>query len=394
MIRFLTITATLIAASLLALASARAEILALVVYETKAEDSVRTLQLGKAPDARRDGLAVIDVDPESETYGRWIADYPLPPGLAGHHLYYNNDLTKIYVTALGKSLLHVVDLTRVPYRIKAVEVPRCKVSENIAFSADGARYYVACLGSNNVLVGDARTDEPITTIDLPKPHPHGIAIHEGIDRILVTSTNSPDFSFIGEDITAIEVSSLKPLKSYKVSNDPSPSKVGPADIVFLPWTDPPVAYIPNWASRTIWAASWDPDKTDFAVQEIFDFGEAEHEFPIASSFNAAHDRMYITTALPGSFHIFDIGDDLLKPVLLKTLPTAPGAHHIAITPDERYAIVQNGLINLPGMNDGSITVIDLEKEEVVGQIDTLKDAGLTHNFILLLPPWHSRTTGR
>ncbi len=114
---------------------AHAEMLAMVVYETKAEDSVRTLQLQKRPDARRDGLAVIDVDPESETYGRWIADYPLPPGLAGHHLYYNNDLTKIYVTALGKSLLHVVDLTRIPYRIKAVNVPHGR-------SGDGIR----CLG--------------------------------------------------------------------------------------------------------------------------------------------------------------------------------------------------------------------------------------------------------
>ena len=133
--RSLTIAAAMIAVSLLALATARAEILALVVYETKAEDSVRTLQLQKPLDARRDGLAVIDVDPESETYGRWIADYPLPPGLAGHHLYYNNDLTKIYVTALGKSLLHVVDLTRIPYRIKAVNVPHGR-------SGDGIR----CLG--------------------------------------------------------------------------------------------------------------------------------------------------------------------------------------------------------------------------------------------------------
>ena len=127
------------------------------------------------------------------------------------------------------------------------------------------------------------------------------------------------------------------------------------------------------------------------VQQVFEFGEAEHEFPIASAFNGALDRMYITTSRPGSFHIFDIGQDLLKPVLIKTLPTAPGAHHLVITKDERYAFVQNGLINIPGMNDGSITVIDLRTETVVGQIDTLKDAGLTHNSIILLPPWHHPT---
>ena len=79
---------------------------------------------------------------------------------------------------------------------------------------------------------------------------------------------------------------------------------------------------------------------------------------------------------------------MLQPVLIKTLTTAPGAHHFAITADERYAVVQNGLINFPGMNDGAITVIDLRAEEVAGQIDTLKDAGLTNNDIILLPPWN------
>ena len=105
-------------------------------------------------------------------------------------------------------------------------------------------------------------------------------------------------------------------------------------------------------------------------------------------FSAARDRMYLATSQPGSFHIFDTSGGVLQPVLIKTLTTAPGAHHFAITADERYAIVQNALINMPGMNDGSLTVVDLRAEEVVGQIDTLKNAGLTNNDIILLPPWY------
>ena len=76
------------------------------------------------------------------------------------------------------------------------------------------------------------------------------------------------------------------------------------------------------------------------------------------------------------------------PVLIKSLETAGGAHHVAITPDESRAYVQNSLLNLPGINDGSITVIDLVKLEVIGTIDTFKDKGLAPNSITMLPKWY------
>jgi hypothetical protein len=46
--------------------------------------------------------------------------------------------------------------------------------------------------------------------------------------------------------------------------------------------------------------------------------------------------------------------------------------------------VQNSLLNLEGMSDGSITVIDLKDDKVPGSIDTLKKAGFNPNCILLL----------
>jgi DNA-binding beta-propeller fold protein YncE len=96
----------------------------------------------------------------------------------------------------------------------------------------------------------------------------------------------------------------------------------------------------------------------------------------------------VTTAKPGHFHIFDIRNDPGNPKLLKTLPAAAGAHHVAFSPDERYAFVQNSLLNLPGMSDGSVTVIDLNKGEVVASVDTLKNQGFNPNCIVLLPEWH------
>ncbi len=101
------------------------------------------------------------------------------------------------------------------------------------------------------------------------------------------------------------------------------------------------------------------------------------------------DRFYLTTANPGWFHVFDIGGGLLEPKLLKSITTGEGAHHVAITRDEKLAFVQNALLNLPGMSDGSITVIDLDKEEAIADIDTLKNQGFNPNLIVLLPEWYN-----
>ena len=105
-------------------------------------------------------------------------------------------------------------------------------------------------------------------------------------------------------------------------------------------------------------------------------------------FNKAVDRLYVTTAKPGKLHTFDISVDPMKPKLIKTLPAADGAHHVAFTNDGRYGFVQNSLLNLPGMSDGSVTVVDLQALKVVRSMDTLKNMGLNPNLIVLLPQWN------
>ena len=88
-------------------------------------------------------------------------------------------------------------------------------------------------------------------------------------------------------------------------------------------------------------------------------------------------------------NIFDISDDLKnKAKHLKTIPIAVSAHHIVFSPEGCFAIVQNSFLNLPDMSDGSITVIDLNKQEKVASIDTLKNQGFNPNCIIMMPQWH------
>ncbi len=374
---------------------ANAEILAMVPYETKPEESLRALRLEGAVLNQRDGIAIIDVDPESETFGKWLADFPLPEDLSAHHLFYNPALTKVYVTGYTeKRQMHVMDLTRVPYRFKRVDIPDCLRLDSVAFSGDGERWFLSCAESPNFIVGDAGTDQVTQVVDMSPWFSHGIALHPGINRLIVTESFAGiGRSEHGDNIVVYDPDTLTALSRHKVTLKPSPSRTLPVLIAFVPGADPPVAYVTTAAGGvdnhgSLWAASWVPTEATFQVQELFDFSQIEHKLAIAIGFNHAADRAFVTTAHPGAFHIFDIGADPLKPRLVNTLLCAQGAHHMAFSPDGRYAFVENGIATAPGMNDGSITVIDLEKETVVGTINTLKDQGLTLADILLLPEWH------
>ena len=367
--------------------TATAHILAMVNYESKTEAGLRAHGI-EDHGARKEGLAVIDVDPRSKTFGKIMVDISLPPNLVGHHLFYNRDMSKLYLTALGQGRIYVMDMKALDYRLRKVEVPGCAVGEDIVFSDDNKTWYLTCMGSGNIIVGDAATDTIKSTISLPQPYPHGIAINGAIDRILVTNTIKPDLTDPGETITAVEAGSGKPLDTYKLSAKPSPSGVAPVEILFVPGSNPPVAYITNMFGGTLWTAAWNPSAKGFDVAQAYDFNGTGSGVPLEIYFNDNATRMYVTTANPGHFHIFDISKDPKKPELMKTIKTAAGAHHVGFTKDWRYGFVQNAFINLKGMDDGSITVVDLNSAKVVASVDTLKNMGLNPNSIVLLPRWN------
>lgn len=358
---------------------ASAEILALLNYESKPDQPVR-----------REGIAIMDIDPESRNFGKILMEIPLPSDLVAHHIFFNRDRSKAYVTALGKSLLHVVNLREFPYRLRAIDVPDCQMGEDLAVSEDNRTWYLTCMGSNNVIMGDAVLDRPMRAVSAAGPsaatiqYPHGIAIHNGIDRVLVTSTVKPDMSDAGESITVMEAASGKVLSTHKVSSKPSPAKSAPVEVMFSPNSNPPAVHITNMLEGTLWAGQWNPSDKTFSFHQVDDFGPRQQGMPLEMLYNAKGDRLFVTTAKPGFVNLYD-NSDPGHPKFLKTIAAAAGAHHSVLSPDERYLFVQNSFLNLDGMSDGSITVIDLKADKILGSIDTLKSQGLNPNCIMLLP---------
>ncbi|MDP6786322.1 MAG: YncE family protein [Rhodospirillales bacterium] len=366
---------------------AGAEILAMMNYESKSPESLKSLKLTGLHE-RREGIAIVDVDPESPNFGRILMEIPLPSDLVAHHIFYDRNMKKAYVTSLGKSEMHVFDLDRFPYRLERLAMPECKMGEDVIFSDDNSTWYLTCMMSARVIVGDVATDKVKRIIEIPNSYPHGLAVMDDIDRILVTSTVKGDLTDPHEFISVVEASTGRVLGTHKMSNKKSPSGVAPVELLRLPGSSPAVVFVTNMFGGTLWAATWNPMKKDFDVSEVIDFNLTKSGVPLEMYFNKAVDRLYVTTAKPGRFHIFDISVDPMKPKVIKTLPTADGAHHVAFTRDGRYGFVQNSLLNLPGMSDGSVTVVDLQGLKVVRSMDTLKNMGLNPNLIVLLPQWN------
>ena len=248
----------LAAAATMMSGGAGAEILALVNYESKTADSLKALKI-TAPTARRDGLMVLDVDPASPRFGAIILDIPLPSDLVSHHIFYDRTMTKAYITALGKPELRTIDMQRFPYRVETIAVPPCQVLEDVIFSGDNRTWYLTCMGSNKVVVGNVATDAIVSVIETPKPYPHGLAVNQGIDRFLVSSTvRASDLGDAGETISVYQASTGKALGDLKLSDKPSPLGEAPVEILFAPGSNPPVAYITNMYGGTVWTARWNP----------------------------------------------------------------------------------------------------------------------------------------
>ena len=366
---------------------AKSEILAMVNYESKPAESLKALKLTGKRD-REEGIAIIDVDPNAPTFGKILMDIPLPPDLVAHHIFYDRKMEKAYVTALGKPELHVFNLNKFPYRLKRIDVPKCMMGEDVIFSEDNKTWYLTCMNSGNVYVGDTATDKITGIIDIPGTNPHGLAVLSDIDRLLVTSTITGDLKTPREDLIVIEASTHRVLGKLKMSTKKSPSGVAPVEVLRVPGSNPAIVYTTNMFGAALWTAIWNPATKNFDVAQAFDLAPVNGGVPLEMYFVDNGKTMYVTTANPGMLHIFDLSGNPAKPKLIKSMKTGQGAHHVGLTRDGRYGFVQNSFINLPGMRDGSISVVDLKTHKVVASMDTLKNMGFNPNCIVLLPQWN------
>jgi DNA-binding beta-propeller fold protein YncE len=235
------------------------------------------------------------------------------------------------------------------------------------------------MGSDNVMVFDAKTDQIIDEIFTSQEenpnaftkYPHGISADEKIDRMIITQTVSPALDDPQSSVTVVEFSTGKVLSTIELAkNAETPS--APVEVLFHP--EESIAYVSGMLDGTIWVLVWDEETESFEPKLVDDGAVREHSWPLDLNIGPKG-NLYVSFALPGVVNEYSL-ESPEQPELLRTLPAQSGAHHVLFSEDSKYMFVQNNLLNLDGLNSGTISVIDFNSGNLVATIDNLVEQGM------------------
>lgn len=352
-----------------------------------------------------DGVALIDLDPESEHFGEILQNVEIAANVLPHHLYFNHDQSRLYTSALGGDQLYEIilehDASGLPriHSIEPIDTGGNIVGEDVYFTRDGSRYYMTFMGGQGgdrdgaIGVFDAKSNDLIKTIIAPVPEdpasgepfilwPHGISANEELGLLLVTSTIHPDLtSGVGNTVTFIDLKTDEVMTTQLVA-DSHEEATAPVEVLMLRDGLPPYALTTTMLGGDVWLAAYDESTRGYG-----DFTKAiegdDHGVSWPLSFyvhmnQRGESELYVSFAQPGVVHVYSL-ENLPELTLNRTLPTAAGAHHMTFfdTPSGREVIVvQNNLLNLDDFNEGSLMVLDVHTGEVLATLDLPGQHGL------------------
>ncbi len=332
-----------------------------------------------------DGVAIVDLNPESDTFGKILNQYAIGTGVLPHHLYYNLDGSRFYATALDGTRLY--ELTVEGERVtnaEPIDTRDCRVGEDLFFAEDGETFYLTCMGSDRIMVFDAETHAILDEITADDPdafvrYPHGIWIKPELDRMLVTETISHTLDDPGTHVTVIRASTGEVLSSHplaKTEGQPS----APVEAYFHP--SAPVAYITGMLDASLWVAVWNESTESFDFELVDDGARRGHSWPL-EMYVGPDGHLYVSWAQPGAVDVYNLSDPE-RPRFMRSLPAGEGAHHILFGPQGETVFVQNNLLSLEHMKAGTITAVARDSGEIVGTIRSFIEDGMQPTSMVFL----------
>lgn len=344
-----------------------------------------------------DGIAVIELDPEAPDFGNISSKLELGVGVLPHHLYYNQSANKLYTTALGGSYLYQVktekDKNGQPKLVSAtpIDTGENTVGENLFFTNDG-RFFMTFMGGagglkdGSVGVFNANNNQLIKTIKAPiqdNPntfimYPHGISVNEEKGVMMVTSTIHPDLtSGFGNTCTLIDLKTYELKETYQVADSPTDLS-SPVEVLLLRGQFPQYALATTMLGGDIWIAPYNAATKKYdAFTKIFD-GSTQGLGWTLEMYIDDNNRLYVSFADPGKVLVFDISN-LPNLKLLKTLTADKGAHHMVFFKTKKgkeVVAVQNNLLNIPNLNSGTISVIEIQTGKNLGTVNLRSKYGI------------------
>ncbi|PWN59922.1 YncE family protein [Chryseobacterium viscerum] len=337
-----------------------------------------------------DGIAVIELDPEAPNFGYISSRLELGVGVLPHHIYYNQNAKKMFTTALGGSYLYEIkteeDEDGQPKLMNAIPIDTGEntVGENLFFTNDG-RYFMTFMGGaggpkdGSIGVFNANNNQLIKTIKAPiqaNPsqfimYPHGISINEEKGLMMVTSTIHPDLTTgVGNTCTLLDLNTYELKETYQVADSPTDMS-SPVEVLLLRGKFPQYALATTMLGGDIWIAPYNTATKKYdAFSKIFE-GSTQGLGWALEMYIDDSNKLYVSFADPGKVLVFDLGN-LPQLKLLKTFNADKGAHHMAFFKTKSgkdVVAVQNNLLDIPNINSGTISVIDINTGKTLGTVN-------------------------
>lgn len=337
-----------------------------------------------------DGIAVIELDPEAPNFGNISNKLELGVGVLPHHIYYNHTEQKMFTTALGGSYLYQIKTGRdqkgQPQLINAtpIDTGENTVGENLFFTNDG-RYFMTFMGGaggpkdGSIGVFNADNNKLIKTIKAPiqdNPnqfimYPHGISINEEKGLMMVTSTIHPDLSTgMGNTCTLLDLNTYELKETYQVADSPTDMS-SPVEVLLLRGKFPQYALATTMLGGDIWIAPYNTVTKKYdAFTKVFE-GSTQGLGWALEMYIDDTNKLYVSFADPGKVLVFDLSN-LPQLKLLKTFTADKGAHHMAFfktKSGKEVVAVQNNLLNIPNLNSGTISIIDINTGKNLGTVN-------------------------
>ncbi|MDM1553258.1 hypothetical protein PYS58_22955 [Chryseobacterium indologenes] len=344
-----------------------------------------------------DGIAVIELDPEAPNFGNISSKLELGIGVLPHHLYYDQSKNKLYTTALGGSYLYQIktekDKIGQPKLVSAtaIDTGENTVGENLFFTNDG-RFFMTFMGGagglkdGSIGVFNANTNQLIKTIKAPiqdNPnkfimYPHGISVNEEKGLMMVTSTIHPDLtSGFGNTCTLLDLNTYELKETYQVAESPTDMS-SPVEVLLLRGKFPQYALATTMLGGDIWMAPYNATTKKYdAFTKIFD-GSTQGLGWTLEMYIDDNNKLYVSFADPGKVLVFDISN-LPQLKLLKTLTADKGAHHMVFFKTKKgkeVVAVQNNLLDIPNLNSGTISVIEIQTGKTLGTVNLRSRYGI------------------
>lgn len=344
-----------------------------------------------------DGIAVIELDPEAPNFGHISSKLELGIGVLPHHLYYNQSANKLFTTALGGSYLYQIktekDKNGQPKLVNAtpIDTGENTVGENLFFTNDG-RYFMTFMGGaggpkdGSIGVFNANNNQLIKTIKAPVQtnpnqfimYPHGISVNEEKGLMMVTSTIHPDLTTgMGNTCTLLDLNTYELKETYLVA-DSQTDMSSPVEVLLLRGKFPQYALATTMLGGDIWIAPYNATTKKYdAFSKIFD-GSTQGLGWALEMYIDDNSKLYVSFADPGKVLVFDISN-LPQLKLLKTLTADKGAHHMVFFKTKKgkeVVAVQNNLLDIPNLNSGTISVIEIQTGKTLGTIDLRTKYGI------------------